>query len=68
MSGVRQGENLSPLLYAIFLKDLEAPLKKKDKSVVTFKERVYTMLQDDDCVMYLNLCVLYANDNNSCRN
>ena len=61
--GVRQGENLSPLLFAIFLSDLESFLYNKYKGLSEFKESVYNCLEDDDTVVYLNLFVLlYADD------
>ena len=63
LTGVRQGENLSPLLFAIFLSDLESFLAKKYNGLPAFKDRVYNYLEDDDTVLYLNLFVLlYADD------
>ena len=58
LAGVRQGENLSPLLFAIFLCDLEGYLKKKYSGLPRLKENVYEFLQDDDSDIYLNLFVL----------
>ena len=63
MAGVRQGENLSPLLFSIFLSDLELFLSKKYEGLSNFKNSVYTLLENDDTVLYLNLFVLlYADD------
>ena len=63
LAGVRQGENLSPLLFAIFLSDLEMFLYKKYDGLPNFRECVYNLLESDDTVMCLNIVVLlYADD------
>ena len=63
LAGVRQGENLSPLLFAIFLSDLEMFLYKKYDGLPELRESVYKLLESDDTVMYLNIFVLlYADD------
>ena len=53
--GVRQGENLSPLLFAFFVNDIEAKLIEQNCNYLDFS--------DDVVNMYLNLFVLmYADD------
>jgi len=63
LAGVRQGENLSPLLFAIFLHDLETFLCNKYNGLPYLKEQINDLLHDDETEMYLNLFVLlYADD------
>ena len=55
--GVRQGENLSPVLFAIYLNDLETYLLHKNLSGVTID------IPDGDIQLYLKLfSLLYADD------
>ena len=54
-AGVRQGENLSPLLFSLFINDLEEYLVTKGNEFLNFK--------DERCNDYLRLLVLlYADD------
>jgi len=53
--GVRQGENLSPLLFSLYVNDLEQFLHQKGNDYITFNM--------DICEQYLKLLVLmYADD------
>ena len=55
--GVRQGENLSPILFAIFLNFLESYLESNNASGVNLE------LEFDDLTLFLKLFVLlYADD------
>ena len=58
IAGVRQGENLSPLLFAIFLSDLEGFLANKYKGLTFIKDNIHDLLQEDGVEMYLNLFIL----------
>jgi hypothetical protein len=62
--GVRQGENLSPLLFAIYLNDLEMSLKKNGVTGLDFlNSKIIENLSNDDIEMWLRLYVLlYADD------
>ena len=50
--GVRQGENLSPLLFSLYINDLEEYLLDNGNNFIDFK--------DDICNSYVKLLVLLA--------
>ena len=60
--GVRQGENLSPLLFAMFLNDFESSLRSKYDGLTTINE-LSRVLETDDIEYFLNMYILlYADD------
>ena len=60
--GVRQGENLSPFLFAIFLNDFEKSLSDKYNGLTTFTE-LSRILSSDDLQFYITMyTLLYADD------
>jgi hypothetical protein len=63
-AGVRQGENLSPLLFSLFLNDFEAHLRRDGVNGLSYiNNETITHLSDDDVEMWLRLYVLlYADD------
>ena len=62
--GVRQGENLSPLLFALFLNDLESTLRNDNVRGLDFvNDLIMKNLSNDDIEMWLRLYILlYADD------
>ena len=61
--GVRQGENLSPLLFSVYLNDLERYVSQYYKGLDLLNVEVKDVLSDDDVEVFLRLYVLlYADD------
>ena len=61
--GVQQGENLSPLLFAIYLNDFEYSVSRNYKGLDMLTGEIHNNLCDDDVEVFLKMYVLlYADD------
>ena len=61
--GVRQGENLSPMLFALFLNDFGHFLQDKCHGVDILPEKLYANAKQNEIQVYLKLfTLLYADD------
>ena len=54
-TGVRQGENLSPILFSIFLNDLVQHISTSYKGLSVLSESINTLLYDDTVEVYVKL-------------
>ena len=64
--GVRQGENLSPLLFSIYLNDLQSFLSRQVNGLTTLASEGKEMDNIDESVMLKMFILLYADDTVIC--
>ena len=61
--GVRQGENLSPMLFAIFLNDFEFSISRQYNGLGYLANEINDLLSDEDVEHFLRIfTLLYADD------
>ena len=61
--GVRQGENLSPLLFAVYLNDFQEHIAKSYPGLKLLSDDLSSILQDEELENFSKLfCLLYADD------
>ena len=61
--GVRQGENLSPVLFALYLNDFELFISKYYQGLTKLSDCVKCHLSNNDVEVFFRLfCLLYADD------